>query len=105
MYKRDVLEIYESNTTKQRFMVGVFGNEYLLKVLRECCIPYWDLRLMGCTILQGDYDGALIECGNHTIAKALYCPKVKTAYLYAKYLWGCVCCTDVVDLECHFQKL
>ena len=83
-------ENYESNKTKHRFMVGVFGNEFLQNVLCDCGIPYWDLSLMGCTILQGDYDGVLIDCGNHAIATALYCPKVKT-YLYAKYLSERVC--------------
>ena len=67
-------------------MVGVFGNEYLQKVLHECGIPYWDLRLMGCTILQGDYDGVLIDCGNHAIRLVL-----KLRHLCMQNIFGDVC--------------
>ena len=103
-FTNGVVEIYEANKTRERFIVGVLGNEHLQKVLRDCGVPYWELTWLGCTILRGDYDGVLIDCGNHEMKKALYCPKVKT-YLTAKYIWERVCCTDVIDLERRLQKL
>ena len=85
-------------------MAGVLGNEHLQKVLRNCGVPYWNLTWAGRTILQGDYNGGLIDCGNHEMKKALYCPKVKT-YLTMFYIWERMCCTDVIDLEWRLQKL
>ena len=69
-FTKDVVEIQEANKTRERFMVGVLGDEYLQKVLRDCGIPYWDLSLLGCTILHGDYDGVLIDFGNNGMMKA-----------------------------------